>query len=316
MKVHSRYKSRSQRAITRTLLFTVLAVLAYLLIRPPIIFVAVTLETATVRVSDWLFRSTGSIPDYFRDRASLTSRIEELESQVAGQSGSALVIQNLLEENSTLRSQLGLASSSRTLGRVIAYPPQVPFDALQLDIGKNDGVVPGAIVYAHNDVAVGLIVESFEETSLVQLNTSPGVISTVFIVGPDIYTNAIGVGGGVMRVEVPQGIFLEVGNLVVVPALGEGIFGAIESITSVPTEPVQYAFVTTGTPMRSIRTVSVGQALPEVVPFADVEATIREVLLRQRTVPVPENYLIASTTATTTATTTEPLMPSAATSTE
>ena len=279
-------------------------VAVFFLLRPPVLFVAETLQVATVRVGDWLFRSTGSIPAYFRDRNHLVDRIADLESTIAGQSGSALVIQNLVEENNELRSQLAVGTTTRFLARVIARPPQLPFDALQIDRGALHGVREGAVVYAPGEVPIGLVVRVYDDTALVQLNTSAGVESTVFVIGPDIYTNAVGQGGGVMRVEVPQGIFLEVGNLVVVPALGEGIFGAIESITSVPTEPVQHAFVTIGTPIRSLRTVTVADALPDVVPFIEAEEHVRQRLLKQRTVAVPENYLLASSTATSSATST------------
>ncbi len=51
----------------------------------------------------------------------------------------------------------------------------------------------------------------------------------------------------------PQGIPLEVGSKVIIPAFKSGVFGSISYVESVPSEPQQNGYVSMDIPLSSIR---------------------------------------------------------------
>lgn len=268
-------------------------------------FVSLT-NSSVIGVSGWLFDSQNSIPAYFRAKNDLLYRIQELEAEMAGRSGERMVVESLLSENIELRSLLNGSTTPRVVASIISRPPQLNYDALLLDVGTSDGVHEGAVVYLGRNKAVGVIIRSETHFSVAKLVTSPEVESTVYIIGPDVYTTAIGMGGGVMQVNVPQGLPLEKGDLVVVPALGSGFFGEVEEVVSVPTEPVQYGFVTSQVPLQELRLVSVSLEPAQTMTFEEINENVETAILSTIKVDVPYSALDgATTTATSTASSTD-----------
>ena len=256
-----------------------------------------------VLIEDWLETSTGALPVYLRERTALLEAQRALEQKLAESSGARYTIDQLQLENEALRELLGASSMRRIGAGVIGRPTELPYDVLVIDRGEKDGVKKHAPVFIGHSQAVGFVAEVFSDTAVVALVTTPDISSTVYIYGPNIYTTAVGMGGGVLRVSVPQGIALNEGDVVVMPSFATGIYGQISVIESVPTRPEQYGYVSIDTPLSSVRYVSVGEAPLSVIDFDTAKTiveTVREDLL---TVPVPAGVLI-DTLATSTATST------------
>lgn len=211
----------------------------------------------------------------------------------------------LREENEELRHILGSEEEGRLAAGVIGRPTNLPYDVLVIDKGSDDGVVKDAPVYAGEKLVIGIVAAVYDKSSVVALTTTPGWRSTVYIYGPNIYTTAVGQGGGVARVHVPQGIELEVGNSVVVPSLSGGIYGSIFTVDSVPSRPEQYGYVATEVPINALRVVAIGLRPLNPVDFETARQVIQDARAELLEVPVPEGVLIEAESATSTATTTE-----------
>ncbi len=240
----------------------------------------------------WLYYSGQSFPQYFRDRAALLEQIRVLESQLAQESGNAYTIKTLVAENQELRRLLGNEGEQRILASVIGRPGTLPYDVLMLDRGSKDGIQVGAPVYIKDNTVIGIVQQVTPSAALVRLITSPGFTSTVYIIGPDIYTTAEGIGGGQLRVGVPQGIMLSEGDLVVLPSIMSGVYGEIHTVQSIPTEPEQYGFVSPQIPLASIRFVSVGTTPMQSVSFEEAQQILQEIKTNVFAVPVPEDILV------------------------
>lgn len=310
-RVNSRRISQTRQRV-QIVLVTLLCVLSLFLL-PALLRSVASVIVAPVNITkDWFLESGSSFPQYLRNRKELLDDIARLESDLAATEGAQHTIASLTRENTELRSLLGYEGEERILAGVIGRPGKLPYDSLMLDQGSVDGVTEGAPVYIGDNTVIGIVKSVATQTSLVELITSPKFKATVFIVGPDIYTNAVGVGGGQLRVGVPQGISLSEGDLVVLPSITSGIYGAISTVQSEATRPEQYGFVAPETPLASIRFVSVGTTPMESVSFAEAKenlGTMRSTLFE---VPVPEGVLVdaagsASTSSSTlfTSTTTE-----------
>jgi cell shape-determining protein MreC len=258
----------------------------------------------------WLRESESLVPAYVRSRAALEAEQTALRDALALQAGQDEVIAALRAENDELRAQLGYATSSLVSARILQQPPLVPYDRLVINRGTRDGVVLDAPVFAGENVLVGRVVQVTQRQSIVTLLSNPGVESTVYIFGPDIYTTAEGLGGGIVRVGVPQGVPLAVGDPVSVPAAGLGMLGAITYIETEATRPEQFGFVQLPVALRSLQYVLVGTEPLTPIDFDEARETVAATRSDYFTVPVPEGVLVdipeqGTSTATSTATTTD-----------
>lgn len=308
MRANSRQTSRNLR--TRTILVVGLGAVLLVMILPRAIgMVSSVMFEPIARSEAKLFDFGSLLPSYFTDRDELVDRIRSLERQIELETIHEHTVDMLVEENMTLRSLLGDEDEERIVASVIGRPTVTPYDTLVLDVGSDAGVMVHAPVYVGNDQVIGFVAEVFPKSAIVVLATTPKLESTVYILGPNIYTTAEGQGGGVLRVSVPQGIVLSVGDLVLVPSFGGGIFGTIDVIESVPTEPEQHGFVTLQVPLQSLRVVSVGKRQLTPQSFEEAKRVVEAVRTDLTRVPVPSGVLVdvdilGSTTASSTASST------------
>lgn len=207
----------------------------------------------------WLEESSSLIPTFFRSRADLQAEIEGLQNELAVAGRIDVTQQRLLEENNRLRHLFGSAEVTRILASIVARPSELPYDVLQVDRGSEHGVEIGAPVFVGSDVVVGLVVHVAPQYSFVELFTTPGFEATAFVSGPNVIATLEGFGGGVARVRVPQGVSMQVGNLVYLPSIEPGVFGRISHIENRPTQPEQYGYITPELPISSMFWVAIGK---------------------------------------------------------
>ncbi|MCB9811951.1 rod shape-determining protein MreC [Candidatus Nomurabacteria bacterium] len=248
--------------------------------------------TPVVRFESWLSESSATVPSYFRDRNELLGDIEDLQRELESDRASKGSVQLLQSENADLRALLGTTDEERIAAGVIGRPTALPYDVLVIDQGSKQGVTENAPVYSGSNTVIGFVAAVYSDTSVVTLVTTPGFTSTVYIYGPDIYTTAEGLGGGMLRVRVPQGILLSEGDLVILPSLGSGIYGTVSVVESIATEPEQYGYVSTETPISSLRFVSVGIQPLASLSFEEAKEVVDNVRRNLLTVPVPSGVLI------------------------
>jgi cell shape-determining protein MreC len=258
MKVQSQRNYRKKRTIRIAIAASLVVICGWFL---PAAFSTISsiVMSPFHAVNQWLEESSSLIPTFVRDRQSLQADIQQLESQLQINSRTNVTQQRLLLENNRLRELLGAAKENRIVAGVIARPDTLPYDFLQIDRGVNDGIEVGAPVFVGTDIVIGLVVHTTAQYSFVELFTTPGFEATIFLSGPDVVAKMYGMGGGVARVSLPQGIPVQIGNLVHVPSVEPGVFGKISYIENEPTQPEQYGYVTPNISLNSLYHVSVGR---------------------------------------------------------
>lgn len=189
---------------------------------------------------------------------------------MAERGGVRVSLELVRSENQQLRELLNLPNNeNRHLARVVSRPESLPYDVLQIDAGGRDGIIMNAPVYHGTGQVMGFVSYVAPYYSLVTLVTSPGQKGTAFVFGPDVYARTEGMGGGVLRVRIPQGVSVVKDDIVVLPAAVSGYYGKISHVEARPTEPQQYAYVPLDTSLQSIRYVSVG-----LEPLSPLDFTI------------------------------------------
>lgn len=195
-------------------------------------------------------------------------------------------------ENQELRTLLSETAEGKIVAGVIARPTALPYDVLLIDKGSNDGIKKDTPVYVGQETVIGFVASVYGDSSIVALVSTPGFTSTVYIYGPNIYTTAVGIGAGVTRIHVPQGVNLKIGNLVVMPSLSRGIYGAISAVDSLPERPEQYGYLTTNTPINSLRYVTVGKRPLATISFDEAKTVVEGARRDFLEVDVPDGVLI------------------------
>lgn len=229
-------------------------------------------------VHTWLQQSSSLIPVFIRDRQVLHEKIVSLEHELAVSKHSSITQQRLLEENKRLRGLLSIDEDTRVAAGVIARPDTLPYDLLQIDRGHNHGIEIGAPVFIGHDSVIGLIVHTADKYSFVQLITSPGFTATAFIDGPNIIAPLEGMGGGIARVRIPQGIPMTIGNVIHLPSVDPGTFGRISYIENRPTQPEQYGYIAPDIALSSINMVAVGTLSQRAQSVAEIDERITELI--------------------------------------
>ncbi len=248
-------------------------------------------------VQHYIQDSSGTVPVFIRDRLSLLTQIRELEEKIVAEKSMEETVAYLTAENTELRQLSGASSSPRIVAGVIARPPHTPYDTIIIDRGSNDGIVLHAPVYVGGTNAIGYIREVFHDTALVVLFSSPGVESTVFVFGPNLFTTAYGEGGGIIRLSIPQGITAKKGDVVILPSLDTGVVGSIHDLVSNPTEPEQRAFVSSDVSLQSLRLVSVGTTPVRPAVFDEAMEVVREEEQKLFTFEVPPHASMQMSTS-------------------
>lgn len=299
MKVRSRHSSKRQRNLR--LVFASIVVVLFGMLLPSIISaVSTAIMTPVHVVNNWLEHSSSLVPTFFRDRRDLEAQIEDLEGRLVVAERNGLTQERLWEENNRLRGLLGVAEEERIAAAVIARPNELPYDLLEIDRGSEDGVEVGAPVFVGKDIVIGLVVHTTPTYSFVELVTTPGFETTTFISGPNVSVTMEGVGGGVARVRVPQGIPLRVGDLVYLPSVEPGVFGRISHVENRPTQPEQYGYISPDIPLSSVYQVAVGNQSQIAGSAEVVDERVRALIKQNLLVRDVSVGVISTSTGTTT----------------
>jgi cell shape-determining protein MreC len=298
MLIRSRRTSDNQKI--KRLLLVVFGLFALALIVPAAVrFAAGIVLYPVIQVENWFAESNQILPALWRDKIVMQEQIDQLEQDLALSGKLDLTKQRLSDENNRLRSLLGATSSPRILAAVVGRPNELPYDLIQIDQGSQAGIESGSPVYIGVDTVIGLVSAVQRNTAFVTLFTTPDFFATVYLSGPNVTALLEGLGGGVARVRVPQGIPIRVGDLVHVPSVQPGVYGTIAWVESEPTQPEQFGYITPEIPIGSLFQVAV--AKPNVITTDPKEVQRYMLEVQKQQLVIPE-----MTPATTTATSTAP----------
>ena len=197
------------------------------------------------------------------------------------------LIQSLQTENEYLRSLLGKTpmDSNMILAGVIERPPRTPFDSLVLNIGSDQDILEGDMVFSDGLYAIGTITSVSNYSSTVTLFSSSGqkidalinssiegAKDTVNIGTTSTSTRANikdslspvvveGRGGGNFYIKLPKNIKVKIGDPVTWPSTETILLGAIEVVDSSEGEAYSQLYFKSPINMNSLRYVQIKKIL-------------------------------------------------------
>ena len=300
----SPHNSAKRNLLRGTLAVLIILGIAWLAPRL-IALISVVILSPIFSIQNWFNHSEDLLPALWQDKITLQKTITELENELATKRYDTILKKHTQAENDRLRKILNISNHTRQAAGVIARPDQLPYDILHIDHGSHTGIETGAPIYNQAGMAIGLVSQVYPESAIVTLFSSPGFQTTVFVNQVNTWATLEGLGSGIMRVSLPQGIPLQTGGLVSLPSVRGGLIGQIVATEQIPTQPQQYGYITTSIPLQQLYIVGVGRATDVSVDTDNITDSINQ-LQAKLTIP-PEFFTTSTTSSATTSTTTNTL---------
>lgn len=172
-----------------------------------------------------------SVATALTSKASLEAENNHLKDVLDEVALGAYSRDELRVENDNLKAMLGRQTEyTYTLARILSAPPVSSYDTLLLDAGEDQGVFVGMQAFSQGDFKVGEVSRVWGRTALVALYSTPNTQLSVTIGSSSIPAIAWGLGGGNLRIILPRGVKVVVGDLVSIPALSPQYAGTVDAI--------------------------------------------------------------------------------------
>jgi len=159
-----------------------------------------------------------------------TNEAATLRAELASTTAALADRNALYAENINLKQLLGRTVSNHTvLSAVLQKPPGIPYDTLLIDIGAQDHVASGDLVFAGGTLVIGTVSEVYDTTSRVTLLSAPGEKYDALL-NSSVPVSLAGQGAGSMSGEVPAGTPVKIGDSIVLPGIGSSFVGSVSHV--------------------------------------------------------------------------------------
>ncbi|MCR4284137.1 MAG: rod shape-determining protein MreC [Parcubacteria group bacterium] len=261
MKMISRHnKKTGKKFLILTLLLAMILIAIMFAIGNRII------SSATLSIASPIFAARGSINNWYeyksrviKDKELLVDENLRMKEQLMEKDMRLMTLGLLEKENNELKNLLGRMTEERRsiIASVTLRPPQVPYDVLIIDIGRDDGIEEGMLVGAYGDILLGYVEKVFKDASRIRLYSSAGESINVLVDNTNIFTVASGVGGGNFEISLPRVDNVKEGDLIITPGANPFILGMAEFIKADMADAFQRVFFRTPLNIQELKWVEV-----------------------------------------------------------
>lgn len=177
----------------------------------------------------------------FKNKKNLLLENEKIKEENSNLKIRMIDYQILKDENNKLKELLGRIPSKHNfiLGSILSKPNNSPYDTLVIDIGENDDIQEGLMVYINGNVPIGIIDKVYPKTALVLLYSNPGKVTDGVIEGSNINVSLTGRGGGNFEMSIPFEIVVSNGTMITLPDIESEVLAIVEEDISNPTDPIK-----------------------------------------------------------------------------
>ncbi|MCX6747809.1 MAG: rod shape-determining protein MreC, partial [Candidatus Nomurabacteria bacterium] len=142
----------------------------------------------------------------------------------------------LEDENNKLKEVFSRKSENTDyiLGAILSKPNKSAYDTLLLDVGSDDGVVLGNLVFAVGDVPLGRVSQVFDDSAKVTLFSTSGENTEVVINNSGAFMQVVGRGGGNFEMTLPRDFDLPEGTALTLPGINSYLLARVVTVISDP----------------------------------------------------------------------------------
>jgi cell shape-determining protein MreC len=205
---------------------------------------------------------------YFASKSSLALQNENLRFRLSEEEAKILNYNSVLEENKSLKEILGRMNTKKNviLAAILWKPNQSPYDTLVLDMGTEQGINVGSMVFAFGNIPMGRIAEVYDNSSKVVLFSSAGEKTQAIVTlshsptgeaDKNTFFELVGRGGGNFEMILPRDLILQKGDLVTMPGINPYTLARVETTISDPRDPFTKALLVSPVNVQELKFVEV-----------------------------------------------------------
>jgi cell shape-determining protein MreC len=195
----------------------------------------------------------------FRTKSLITKENHNLIQELADTKLTMVDYQIVKNENDQLKETLGRIPVPKNfvLGNILAKPNHSPYDTIIIDIGTNNGIKEGDLIYANGNVPIGNIGKVYSDTALVSLYTSPGQKTEGFMDGSNASVELTGRGGGNFEMIIPIELLADKGAIVYMPDNNSEVIALVDDTISKPSDPFKKVLLSSPVNIQNLKWVEV-----------------------------------------------------------
>ncbi|MEY2664488.1 MAG: hypothetical protein RIT04_296 [Candidatus Parcubacteria bacterium] len=207
----------------------------------------------------WPFRATVSgLDTLFSTRTGLMKENDMLSQRLEALISAEAQISELTQENTELKELLGrTVVKNPILATIIRNSQGTPYDTMIVDVGTEQGITVGSLVYALGSVPIGKVIEVHDTFSKVSLFSYAGQKFDVILGKKNITATATARGGSTFEITLPRDTEIVEGDPVSIPSIIPGVFGTVASIILSPSQAFSTIVFTMPVNIRELRWVEI-----------------------------------------------------------
>ncbi|MFA6256692.1 MAG: rod shape-determining protein MreC [Candidatus Paceibacterota bacterium] len=219
-----------------------------------------------LRIGGTMDNILNNLNAYFSSKRSLSVENENLKQELLARSAQNANYDILATENEDLKAIFMRTPENRKamLAAILSKPNKSAYDTLIIDIGSNNGVNIGDMVFAQGDIPIGQVGMVSPSTSKVVLFSNPrekiqAVLSEAQQppADPAVFWELVGRGGGNFEMILPRDFVLNTGDAISLPGLKPYTVAIVETILSDPRDPFKKALLTSPINLQGLKFVEV-----------------------------------------------------------
>lgn len=260
LKFQDKKQIRNKRKIIRKtvvliLFFTAVSIGFLSFLGPSLNFIS----RPVLEIGNWFSQGFGAIGFYFDTKKNLFEENRFLLEENLFLKAKMENYEILEKENIDLKYILNRAQKEKNfvLANILTKSNRSFYGSVILDIGKNDNISTGNMVYAYGEIPIGKISEVYENTSLLTFFSSPGLKTEGFLGGVNASVELIGRGGGNFETTIPVDLNLEKGTIVYTPGYDSRVLAKIVEIISKQGDPLKKVILNSPVNIEELKWVQV-----------------------------------------------------------
>ncbi|NTW21855.1 MAG: hypothetical protein HGA42_20790 [Nostocales cyanobacterium W4_Combined_metabat2_030] len=194
-----------------------------------------------------------------RSKSSISQENHNLIEEISALRVSMSDYQILKRENEDLKELLRRLPINKNfvLGNILTKPNHSPYDTIVVDVGINNGLNEGDLVYANGNIPIGSIGKVYEKTSLVTLYSNPGQKTEGFMDITNASVLLTGRGGGNFEMIIPIDLTAEKGTIIFLPGNNSEILAIVDETISRPSDPFKKVILSSPVNVQNLKWIQV-----------------------------------------------------------
>ncbi len=246
-------RNKNSEGLFTEIFFGVLIIIVVVICLPLLDKKIAQLDASVWNLSTPLQKSIASVS---QSKKKLVQNIDILEERV-----NALEIERLQFETFASDTENINLKNSTTSSRVVAFittrPAATPYDSFIIDRGSNDGIAVENLVYVYNTLLLGQVSDVQKTSATIRAYSSPQQQISAYHSASGSSFDIVGRGNGNFQVNIPQGVDIVEGDVLLSQKSARDVLGVVEYIVSDEREPFKEIYIRIPANINNIQYVQV-----------------------------------------------------------